>query len=137
MKKSIEAIGNLLAEDQKELLKSIYAPKVVGVPLSDSRRSICVLPTGEIRSYGKIGADICKREEGRHAYLSSFDGGMSWQTRYATGKMRSATYFEDFDLYILGENLVIDFFSPSRLILSGKIKTISYLSDSKMLSEEL
>jgi len=44
---------------------------------------------------------------------------------------------EDFDLYILGENLVIDFFSPSRLILSGKIKTISYLSDSKMLSEEL
>lgn len=100
MKKSIEAIENLLAEDQKELLKSIYAPKVVGVPLSDSRRSICVLPTGEIRSYGKIGADICKREEGRHAYLSSFDGGMSWQTRYATGKMRSATYFEDFGLYI-------------------------------------
>lgn len=100
MKTYIEVIKNMLTDEQKKMLKDIYAPKIVGVPLADSRRALCVLPTGEIRAYGKIGSNICKQEEGTHAYMSSFDCGLTWQLKTAPGKMRSATYFENFDLYI-------------------------------------
>ncbi len=42
-----------------------------------------------------------------------------------------------FDLYISGSELAIDFFSPSRIMICGKIKNISYLSDSSTETEEL
>ena len=53
----IKNMENNLTDDQKDVLKHIYEPTVVAVPLSDSRRDICVLPYGEIRSYGKIYGD--------------------------------------------------------------------------------
>ena len=43
-----------LSDDQKDMLKRIYEPTVVAVPLWDSRRDICILPDGEIRSYGEL-----------------------------------------------------------------------------------
>ncbi len=42
-----------------------------------------------------------------------------------------------FDLYIAGTGLAIDFFSPSRIMVCGKIKNISYLSDDASETEEL
>lgn len=44
---------------------------------------------------------------------------------------------DDFDLYVSGAGLVIDFFSPSRLMLRGEIRSIAYLSESVTLTEEL
>lgn len=44
---------------------------------------------------------------------------------------------DDFDLYVCGARLVIDFFSPSRLMLRGEIRSMTYLSESMTLTEEL
>ncbi|MBO5008712.1 MAG: YabP/YqfC family sporulation protein [Clostridia bacterium] len=44
---------------------------------------------------------------------------------------------DGFDLLVSGKGLVIEFFSPSRLVLTGTIKNISYLSDGSEPWEEL
>ena len=44
---------------------------------------------------------------------------------------------KDFFIYICGVTLAVKFFSPSRIILEGNIKSISYLEDSMCISEEL
>lgn len=44
---------------------------------------------------------------------------------------------EDFYMYVCGSKLVIKFFSPSRLIVCGAIRSISYVEDSMSISEEL
>ncbi|MBQ4321946.1 MAG: hypothetical protein IJC35_06865, partial [Oscillospiraceae bacterium] len=46
-----------LTADRKDMLQRIWAPVVVAVPLSDSRRDVCIMPDGEIRSYGMLYAD--------------------------------------------------------------------------------
>jgi len=89
-----------LAEDQTDLLKRVWAPVVTGTPLEDSRRSVCILPDGEIRAYGHLGADLITKEKGIEAYLSSTDCGLSWQPRYAGGAMHSCTYIPEADLYL-------------------------------------
>lgn len=100
MKKYLSALQNRLSDEQKDMLKQIYAPRVVGTPLSDSRRDVCVLPDGEIRAYGAVGRDKRTGEAGVWSYLSSYDCGLSWQMHYATGKVHSCTYFEDANIYI-------------------------------------
>ena len=85
--------------DQRDALAGIFAPTVVGVPLADARRDVCVLPSGEIRSYE------CPRHEqdGVCAYLSSLDGGISWTRGYSRGKMNACTYIEDGGVYLAPE----------------------------------
>ena len=43
-----------MSEDQKDMLRRIYEPTVVAVPLSFARRDLCILPDGEIRAYGNL-----------------------------------------------------------------------------------
>ena len=42
-----------LTESDTRLLKSIYEPTVVGIPAEDARRSLVVMPDGELRCYGR------------------------------------------------------------------------------------
>ena len=89
----LSSIAARLAPDQVDMLKRIYEPTVVATPLKDSRRDVCVLPDGEIRSYGRLYGNLMTGEPGVWAYLSSVDGGLSWQKRYAKGKMNACVYF--------------------------------------------
>ena len=64
MNSCLKAMEARLTDEQKEMLKAIREPVVVAVPLEDSRRDICVLPDGEIRSYGH--ETLCFRLRPRH-----------------------------------------------------------------------
>ena len=76
-----------LTDEDKQLLKSIYAPQVVGLQPEDSRCGICVMPDGELRHYGVdpvVGPDgvrVWKR-----CYLSSVDCGLSWKFHYVASE---------------------------------------------------
>ena len=100
MNSYIKRLENALTEDQKDMLSRIYEPTVVATPMSDSRRDLCILPDGEIRSYGKLYVDHYLSKDGTIAYLSSKDGGLSWTRHYSKGKMNSCTYLEKAGLYI-------------------------------------
>ncbi|MBR6791061.1 MAG: exo-alpha-sialidase, partial [Oscillospiraceae bacterium] len=100
MNSCLKAMEARLTDEQKEMLKAIREPVVVAVPLEDSRRDICVLPDGEIRSYGRIGADLITRDPGTAFYLSSTDCGLSWQKHFAKGEMHACTYIEGGDVYL-------------------------------------
>ena len=88
-----------MSVEEKEMLQSIYAPTVVATPLEDARRSVCILPDGEIRCYGSIERDK-KNPKGKAAYLSSVDGGLTWKTRYSHGKMGACTYIPVKDIFV-------------------------------------
>jgi len=90
----VKKIEALMTDEASDMLRSIYAPTVVATPLSDSRRDICIMPDGEIRSYGKI------EHSGKSAYLASRNGGLSWDIHYAAGKVNACSYFEKEDIYI-------------------------------------
>lgn len=93
-------LENRLTDDQKDMLRRIYAPTVVETPLSDARRDICILPSGEIRSYGDLYVNRHEGDGGVKAYLSSMDAGLSWTLHYAHGKMNSCTYIEKGGVYL-------------------------------------
>ncbi len=67
-----------LTDEDKRLLKRIYAPQVVAVPPEDASTSLCVTDDGEIRIYGardkKEPDDV-----GTLGYISSADAGLSWK----------------------------------------------------------
>ena len=94
----IGSMEKRLTPEEKEMLQKIYAPVVVGAPLEDARSGICVLPDGEIRSYGSVDRTAGDRE-GRQAYLSSLDCGLTWKLHYDSSKMRSCTYVPEFGRY--------------------------------------
>lgn len=98
--KYLEAIKSNLNQDSLDMLKRIYEPTVVATPLSDSRRDLCVLPNGEIRSYGKLYTKHIIERGGQMAYLSSTDCGLSWKVNYSHGKMNSCTYIDEADIYL-------------------------------------
>ena len=89
-----------MSEDQKDMLRRIYEPTVVAVPLSFARRDLCILPDGEIRAYGNLYGSHVTGEKGTRAYLSSVDGGISWTKHYAHGKMDTCTYIEKAGVYL-------------------------------------
>ena len=95
----LKAMENRMSVEEKEMLQSIYAPTVVATPLEDARRSVCILPDGEIRCYGSIERDK-KNPKGKAAYLSSVDGGLTWKTRYSHGKMGACTYIPVKDIFV-------------------------------------
>ena len=114
MNEYVKAIESIMSEDAKDMLKRIYEPQVVGVPLTDARKDVCVLPTGEIRSYGKLYLEDYIHNPncgGVSAYLSSVDGGISWTKHYAKGKMNSCTYIPEKDIYI---NLVVEKYAEDK-----------------------
>ncbi len=101
MNNYVKYIENRMSDDEKDMLKKIYSPTVVATPLADSRRYVCVLPSGEIRAYSKY-HPIAGRSGDipRGAYLSSVDGGLSWSTKYSKGIVHSCSYFEEPDIYL-------------------------------------
>lgn len=101
----LSAIENRLSDDQKDILKKIYEPQVVGVPLDDARRSLCVMPDGELRCYGILYIkERCHKPElyegEQPAYIYSTDGGLSWSTKYAYGAMAECLYIPEKEIYI-------------------------------------
>ncbi len=94
----IKAIQDRLNEDQTRALKEVFEPTVVGVPLADSRRDVCILPDGEIRSYERLHGKTISQEVTQ--YLASHDGGISWVTKYSHGAMNACTYIEQADVYL-------------------------------------
>lgn len=77
----LDKIEKRLNENDKHRLKSIFAPTVVSVPIENARRNFCVMPDGEIRSYGLVDKTAILDEGmgGREAYLSSQNGGLDWK----------------------------------------------------------
>jgi sporulation protein YqfC len=45
--------------------------------------------------------------------------------------------FDGFDIYVCGEKLVIEFFSPSRIVVTGIIGSVTYMQDGECAPEEL
>lgn len=73
----VDKILSRMTEDDKSKLKNIYEPVDVATPFDDARRSIMVMPDGEIRVYGKYN----EKYYGDHStkcYISSIDGGLTW-----------------------------------------------------------
>lgn len=96
----LKNLENRLTDDQKDIIKRIWEPTVVEIPLADSRRDVCILPSGEIRSYGSLYVNRHFAQDGQIAYLSSVDCGLSWSIKYSHGKMNSCTYLEKAGIYI-------------------------------------
>ena len=96
----IKRMEERMEEDARDMLRRIWEPTVVGAPLSDARRNVCILPNGEIRSYGYLYGKVAHSGDGQSAYLSSVDGGISWTKHYAKGEMNSCTYIPEADIYL-------------------------------------
>lgn len=96
----LQKMENRMTEEQRDRLRRIWEPAVVTTPLSDSRRDLCILPDGEIRSYGRLYAKNDEDKNAKMGYLSSVDGGLSWTLHYSEGIMNSCTYIEKYGLYI-------------------------------------
>lgn len=79
MNEYLELMKNRLSEEDAERLRGIYAPKEVAVPPSDAYHSLCIMPNGEIRCYGRIPLSDLPNGEFREVYISSGDCGLSWK----------------------------------------------------------
>lgn len=74
---TIDLLESTLSERDKKRLQAIYAPTVVCVQPDDARRGFCILPDGEIRSYG-IADKKGLTDPGKYVYLSSRNCGLDW-----------------------------------------------------------
>ena len=89
-------IENRLTEEQKNRLKSIYYPTVVGTQPEDSRRGFCVTKDGEIRHYGRRGkTGAFDEESGTVCYVASRDGGMTWEPHDAPHGALGAAFYDE------------------------------------------
>lgn len=79
-----------LTAEEEGFLGDIYAPTVVGVPLSDARKDLCVMRDGEIRAYGPKDT----------LYLASRDCGLTWKKHVAKGGMLSASWIPELKLWV-------------------------------------
>lgn len=103
----IEKIKERMSDEDRELLKRIYAPTVVGVQPSDSRNGICIMPDGEIRHYGErekehpwVNGEMC--------YISSVDGGLTWKYHECDSDvMGQAEYFPEVGKYFAATTSVV------------------------------
>jgi hypothetical protein len=103
----IEKLQALLKPEDERQLKEIFSPRVVAVPPDDARRSICVMPDGEIRYYGFVNQTKNGGGSGIRVYYSSYDCGLSWKCRYApNGSMGPAVYLPECGRFvtIINEN---------------------------------
>ena len=103
----IEKIKERMSEEDKDFLKKIYAPTVVGVQPGDSRNGLCVMPDGEIRHYGErikthpwAEAEVC--------YISSVDGGLTWKYHECDKDvLGSAQYVPELGKYFAATSTVV------------------------------
>ncbi|MBQ6254144.1 MAG: exo-alpha-sialidase [Bacteroidales bacterium] len=79
-----------LSREDEAFLQAIYSPEVVGIPLADARKDLCVMKDGEIRSYGPKDS----------LYLSSTDYGLTWKKHRAEGRMLSAKWIPGLKLWV-------------------------------------
>lgn len=129
----IKNMEKRLTDEERKLLKAIYAPQVVAVPLSDCGRSMCVTPDGEIRLYGSIN----KKEPediGTPAYLSSTDCGLSWKMHLVKNahQLGSAGYNPKTGRYITTHPSV---YRPDKDKAIGKEGTWAIINDEGFDSE--
>lgn len=96
----LQNMADRMTDDQRDMLRRIWEPTEVAIPLRDSRRDVCVLANGELRSYGMLYKKTGDDTSGQMAYLSSVDGGISWTKHYAHGAMHSCTYFRAGNIYV-------------------------------------
>jgi len=96
---NLPIMEGLLDGEDRARLKAIYAPKTVLTPPEDSRRSICVMADGELRTYGRV-EPTAENPKGVSAYYASRDCGLSWKLHYNHGAMLSATWFPKAGRYI-------------------------------------
>ena len=75
----LEELKSRLSKEDAERLNAIYAPKEVAVPPADAYQSLCVMPDGEIRCYGKVAFSDLPDGDCREIYISSWDCGLSWK----------------------------------------------------------
>jgi len=85
MRQFIGKMAGLLSDWDQKRLKEVYAPVIVAVPPANAWKHLCVMPDGEIRSYGCTG-DEHGREKGERVYLASRDCGLSWKLCPASAK---------------------------------------------------
>ena len=79
-----------LTAEETAFLQEIKSPVVVGIPLADARKDICVMPDGEIRAYGTLDS----------LYLSSVDCGLTWKKHRVRGKMLSSKWIPELKLWV-------------------------------------
>ena len=97
----LSAMQNMLSEDEKKQLMSIYEPQVVAIPPIDARRDMCIMKDGEIRHYGL--ADRKQHgDEGKVIYLYSRNCGLTWSKKYATSNdvMGASVYLPWCNYYV-------------------------------------
>ena len=105
-----------LSESDKRILQSIYEPTVVGIPAEDARRSLMVMPDGELRCYGRSNIKVLySLNDGDLIYLSSRDCGLSWKKVFAPkGAMGDCVYDSKNNRFITirGKNAYISEIGP-------------------------
>lgn len=79
MKNAVCEMEKNLTDEERQLLKSIYAPQVVATGPCDACMNMCVTEDGEIRIYGAINKNE-PEDIGTPVYISSTDCGLSWKT---------------------------------------------------------
>lgn len=77
----LDVLESTLSAEDRFRLEKIYEPTVVGVQPEDSRRSLVVMPDGEIRSYG-VADKQSVFADGRRVYISSRNCGLDWKFHY-------------------------------------------------------
>lgn len=96
----LSAFETVLNADVEEMLSHIYEPTVVATALADARRSMMLLPNGELREYGAVHPTKPHGRGGQKAYLRSLDCGISWTLHYDHGNMGACLYIPEENLYI-------------------------------------
>ena len=95
-----DIFNTVLNEEVRDMLSHIYEPKIVATALADARRAMTLLPSGELREYGRIYSTALHGAGGQKAYLRSLDCGISWTLHYDHGDMGPCLYIPEKDLYI-------------------------------------
>ena len=97
---TVDRILSKMTEEDKAKLQSIYEPVDVATPFDDARRSIMVMPDGEIRVYGQYN----EKHYGDHStkcYISSIDGGLTWSFKdVPTNVMGPCVYIPEKNRYV-------------------------------------
>ena len=90
-----------LSDEDRDALRAIYAPVIVGVPPQNACKYLCAAPDGEIRVYGVQKEPDDPEREGKRVYLSSTDCGLSWKQHIVPeNALGEATYSPETGLYM-------------------------------------
>ena len=99
-----------MTPEEERFFSEIYSPVVVGTPLSDARKDLCVMRNGEIRAYGPKDS----------LYLSSFDCGLTWKKHKAVGRMLSSSWIEGLKLWVKCDDVLSEGEEGTFVLVSKK-----------------